>query len=166
MAADATANGLATPSTAADYNAGMYAFHQAAMVGGAMNTGETVAITNAQGTYNVVFNTTTDAGGTVASAISAMNKQLAGSGIYAVVDSSAGGTGFTLQSASNFTINKTAADGTDAVFGTASSTGAITLNNSTPNSSTRPPMRRSRPSPTPCRSSGWCKAEWAPVRTS
>ncbi|MGA2145454.1 MAG: flagellin [Bryobacteraceae bacterium] len=137
VAADATANGLATISTTADYNAGMYAFDQVTMAGGAWAaTGETEAITNSQGTYNLTLDTaTTGATPTVATALLAMNKQLAGSGISAVANAS--NNGFTLQSASTFTINKTTADGGGggAVFGTAAGIGAIALNNTTPNSS-------------------------------
>jgi flagellin len=133
--ADGTANGLATINTSADYNAGLYAYDQGTMAGGAWSgTGETEAITNDQGTFNLTLDTaTTGATPTVASAVLAINKQLAGSGISAVANAS--GNGFTLQSASTFTINKTAADGGGAIFGTATSTGSIALNNSTPNTS-------------------------------
>jgi flagellin len=99
-----------------------------------LTTGETVAVTNAQGTVDVTLNaadTTTNA-----STIAALNTQLNSIGIYAVANS-VGGTdanpnaagGFTLQSASAFTLDKTVADAsaTNSVFGTGGSTGAIAV---------------------------------------
>jgi len=130
VTAGAAADGVATAASTADYNAGMYAFDQATTLGG-VATGETVAVTNGEGTVNVSFNATTGANN--ASAIAQLNTQLNSIGIYAVQN--AAGTGFTLQSDSNFTLNKTVADGTGAVFGTAASVGAIALTNSTPTSS-------------------------------
>ena len=119
--------------TAFSVTAGMYSYLQAAPTAAAFTTQETVAVTNQQGSYNLTFNQTNDAGATVAGDIQSINTQLAGSGITAVQD--AAGTGFTLQSASTFTINKTGADSTAAVFGATGVAAAIPLTNATPTSS-------------------------------
>ncbi|PWU03990.1 MAG: hypothetical protein C5B51_17780 [Terriglobia bacterium] len=124
----AGANGIATPSATANNNAGLYAFVGAAptpVTAGA----ETDTISNGQGTVNLSFDTTT--GANLTSILSYMNSQLNTIGIYATADSA--GTGFTLQSASNFTINETANAGTGQVFG--ASTGAVALTNTTPTTS-------------------------------
>ncbi|MGO9894589.1 MAG: flagellin [Bryobacteraceae bacterium] len=133
VTAGAQANGLANGGSYADYNSGMYSYLQAAPTAAAFTTQETVAVTNQQGSYNLTFNQTNDAGATVAGDIQSINTQLAGSGITAVQD--AAGTGFTLQSASTFTINKTGADSTAAVFGATGVAAAIPLTNATPTSS-------------------------------
>ncbi|MGP8248118.1 MAG: flagellin [Bryobacteraceae bacterium] len=125
------ADGLAAQGSYSDYNAGMYSFDQTSVVGG-VATGETVAVTNGEGTVNVSFDATSGADAT--SAIAQLNTQLNSIGIYAVANAGTN-TGFTLQSDSNFTLNKTVADGTGAIFGTATSTGAIDLTNSTPTTS-------------------------------
>jgi len=139
---NANAGGIAANLSYADNNATMYSYNQAAPgtalgTPGAwtgLTTGETVAVTNAQGTVDVTLNaadTTTNA-----STIAALNTQLNSIGIYAVANS-VGGTdanpnaagGFTLQSASAFTLDKTVADAsaTNSVFGTGGSTGAIAV---------------------------------------
>jgi flagellin len=69
------------------------------------STSEIVTFSNASGTANVTFTTTT--GDTVANAIAAINQQTAPLGIYAVYD--AAGTGFSIQSNSNFTLVQTQA---------------------------------------------------------
>jgi flagellin len=117
---------LTDDAAAADYNKGMYA-----ITGTAPNVSagsETVTITNANGSVNLTFDSTT--GGTVGNAIAYMNDNLNSIGIYAVKDSA--GTGYTLQSASTFTVNKTAAAGTGAVF--AGAVGAKALTNASPTS--------------------------------
>ncbi len=65
---------------------------------------ETFTVQNAAGTYNVSLDSTT--GASQATALTAINTALAGSGIYAIKD--AAGTGITLQSTSAFSIDETA----------------------------------------------------------
>jgi flagellin len=77
---------------------------------------EIVTFTNAQGSANVTFTTTT--GDTVANAIGVINQQAAAIGVYAVAD--AAGTGFSIQSSNTYTLVKTQAAGTGEVI-----TGAI-----------------------------------------
>jgi flagellin len=125
-----TGGGLATTGSAADSNAGMYSYVQpTANFVGLTNT-EVDQVTNSQGTVNVTLNATN--ADTTAHAISAINTQLNSIGIYAVANSV--GTGFTLQSDTAFTLDKTTADtnGTGNVFGTAATTGAIGLTNAAP----------------------------------
>jgi flagellin len=106
----ATASSTAINSGNYNYNVAVGSF--VAVTGG----NETVTFTNASGSANVNFSTTT--GNTVANAISAINAQTASLGIYAVLD--AAGTGFSIQSNSTFTLVKTAAATTGEVI-----TGAV-----------------------------------------
>ena len=128
VTAGAGANGLATPATTTDNNAGLYAFNEATAPNVSAGT-ETVTVSNGQGSVNLSF--TAANGGSDTSAINYMNTQLNSLGVYAVAN--AAGTGFSLQSASTFTINKTAAAGTGAVF--AGAVGSVPLTNTTPASS-------------------------------
>ena len=92
---------------------------------------EVFTVQNAGGSYNVTLSSVT--GDNQADTLTALNSQLAGSGIYAVKD--VAGTGVTLQSTGTFSINETtnnanglfAATGAQAV--TASSAGASATGN-------------------------------------
>jgi len=64
---------------------------------------ETFTVQNAGGSYNVSLDSTT--GASQASALTAINSALSGSGIYAIKD--AAGSGIELQSSSAFSINET-----------------------------------------------------------
>jgi len=128
VTAGAGANGLATPAATTDNNAGLYAFNEATAPNVSAGS-ETVTVSNGQGSVNLSFNSAN--GGSDASAIAYMNTQLNSLGVYAVAN--AAGTGFSLQSASTFTLNKTAAAGTGAVF--AGAVGSIPLTNTNPASS-------------------------------
>jgi flagellin len=123
-----TGGGLATVGSTANSNAGMYSFVQTTGPT-AVTTDETVQFTNAQGTVNVSFNAAESASN--ATVMSQLNAQLNSIGIYAVQDS--GGAGFTLQSNTAFTMDKTTADTGGFVFGTtASNPGTISLTNDNP----------------------------------
>jgi len=128
-AAAATGNGIVDTNAKADNNAGLYSFVQAATPNVTSSTAhELVTVTNGQGSASLDF--TTANGGSAATAIAYMNTQLNSLGIYAVADS---GTGYTLQSNSTFTINKTQVATTGAVF--AGAVGSKALTNATPTSS-------------------------------
>ncbi len=94
---------------------------------------ETFTVQNSGGTYNISLDATT--GATQASALTAINNALAGSGIFAVKDTA--GTGLTLQSSGAFSITETAlaGAGTGAFAGlggqsvTAASPGASSTGN-------------------------------------
>ncbi len=68
---------------------------------------EAFTVQNAGGTYNISLDATT--GASQASALTAINLGLAGSGIFAIKDTA--GTGITLQSSSAFSVNETALAG-------------------------------------------------------
>ncbi len=121
--AQAAANGLATGGSGADVNAGLYAIHGA--IAGVTAGTETDVITNAQGTVTLSFTSTT--GANLANMLAYANQQLNSIGIYVTAD--AAGTGFSFQSATNFTVNQTAA-GTGSVF--AGGAGAKALTNASP----------------------------------
>jgi flagellin len=125
-----TGGGLATTGSEANSNAGMYSYVQPVANFVALGDNEVTQVTNAQGTVNVTLGLST--GDNTSDAIAAINTQLNGIGVYAVAD--AAGTGFTLQSSSAFSLNKTTADsnGTGNVFGTAALVGAINLTNDSP----------------------------------
>ncbi len=137
VAGTATGGGLATATSSADANAGLYSYVQATApsITDVTNSDEKETITNAQGAVNLDFNTVNGASNN--SVISYLNNQLNSIGIYAMANSA--GTGFTLQSTSSFTINETAAalDGAGASGGSVftTNTGAVALTNSTPASS-------------------------------
>jgi flagellin len=136
VTAGAGANGLATATSKADSNAGLYSFVHA---GAPAVTDSSVAdeldtITNAQGSVNLDFSSVNGASNSTAMAY--LNSELNSIGVYAVANSA--GTGFTLQSSSTFSIDETqtavgASGPGGSVFGT--STGAIALTNSAPASS-------------------------------
>jgi flagellin len=128
VTAGAGANGLATAATTTDNNAGLFAFNEATAPNVSAGT-ETATVSNGQGSVNLSF--TAANGGADASAINYMNTQLNSIGVYAVAN--AAGTGFSLQSASTFTINKTGAATTGGVF--AGAAGSIPLTNTNPASS-------------------------------
>jgi|SRR5579871_222589 len=122
------ANGLATPNAAVQNNNGLYSFVQGTNPT-AIVTGETDVISNGQGT--VTLNFTPQNANNVGNAIAYMNQQLNSIGIYAVADTT--GNSFSLQSATNFSINEVTPDsgnGSGAVFGTTA--GAVALTNSSP----------------------------------
>ncbi len=122
----AAAGNLATNTSYANNNSGLYSF-VGAIAGVTDSTAhELVTITNAQGSATLDF--TTSNGNTVANAMAYMNNQLNSLGIYAVADSA--GTGYTLQSGSTFTINKTGAATAGSVF--AGAVGAKALTNAAP----------------------------------
>jgi flagellin len=125
-----TAGGNIAGASSANYNNGMYAFNLGGAVAGVTDSTahELVTITNGSGSSTLDF--TTVNGASVDTAIAYMNNQLNGIGIYAVKD--AAGTGFALQSASTFTINKTQAATTGSVFSGAA--GAKALTNAAPTS--------------------------------
>jgi flagellin len=128
VAAGTTAGGkgIATDSTTADLNQGLYAYKGAFADVTTSTAHEQVTITNGAGAASLDF--TTANGGTLSNALAYMNNQLNSIGIYAVADSA--GTGVTLQSGSSFTINKTQAATAGSVFGGA--VGAKGLANSSP----------------------------------
>jgi flagellin len=127
-AAAPTGAGLATGATFVDNNTGLYAFNEATAPNVSAGT-EAVTVTNGQGSVNLSF--TAANGGANANAINYMNTQLNSLGIYAVAN--AAGTGYSLQSSSTFTINKTAAATTGGVF--AGAAGSVALTNTSPSSS-------------------------------
>jgi flagellin len=112
-AGNAVATATSTiPTNTADYNINS-AF--ATIVG----TNETLTFQNANGSFNVSL-----PAGAAAATIQALNTQLAGSGITAVLG--ANGTDINIQSANSFSINQTAAAGTSG--GLFAGTGAQTVN--------------------------------------
>jgi flagellin len=124
--AQAGANGLATAGSGADVNSGLYGLHSALATVTAGT--ETDVVSNAQGT--VTLNFTAANAGSLANMMSYANSQLNAIGISVTADSA--GTGFSVQSATNFTVNQTAA-GTGSVF--AGGLGAQALTNASPTSS-------------------------------
>jgi flagellin len=125
-----TAGGPMAAASTADLNQGLSGFSRAIGASAFITVGtETATIANSQGSVALSFDNTN--GNTLSNALAYMNNQLNGIGIYAVAD--AAGTGFTLQSATTFSINKTGAATTGAVF--AGAAGGIGLTNSTPTSS-------------------------------
>ncbi|MCC7175678.1 MAG: hypothetical protein IT159_10825 [Bryobacterales bacterium] len=82
---------------------------------------EIVTITNASGSANITLGAN---GANLSLAMAAINNATAGLGIYAVED--AAGTGFSLQSASAFTVVKTQAATTGSVFSGAVGAKAVT----------------------------------------
>ena len=85
-----------TAVNTADYNI--------ALAAPAVLTGsEQFTVQNAGGSYNVTLDSTT--GATQATALTAINAALSGSGIYAIKD--AAGTGIQLQSSGSFSVNET-----------------------------------------------------------
>jgi len=124
----AGAGNLATNTSSADYNAGLYAFKGAIATVSDSTAHEQVTITNSQGSVNLDFTTTN--GGSLANALTYLNNSLNSIGIYATNDSA--GTGFTLQSGSTFTTNKTQAATAGSVF--AGAVGAKALTNGAPTS--------------------------------
>jgi flagellin len=124
--ASTTANqkGLATDSSSANYNSGMYAFDQTTPAGVTAGA-EIVAVTNAQGSVNVTMTSTNAAAGDVTTAIAYLNTELNPLGIYAVQDA---GSGFTLQSNSQFSLNETQT-ATGSWF--SGNTGAVAMANNT-----------------------------------
>jgi flagellin len=129
VVAGAGANGMATATAKADYNKGLYTYQGAApSVSSVTGSDELDTITNAQGSVNLDFNVAN--GGSLVNALAYLNTKLNSIGIYAVADSA--NSGFTLQGASTFTINETAAATTGSVFGGV--TGAVALTNAAPTS--------------------------------
>jgi len=124
--AQAAANGLATGGSGADVNAGLYGLHGA--IAGVTAGTETDVISNAQGA--VTLNFTAANAGSLANMMAYANSQLNAIGISVTADSA--GTGFSVQSTTNFTVNQTAA-GTGSVF--AGGVGAKALTNASPTSS-------------------------------
>lgn len=114
-------NALAT-ATATANNQGVYSYTSGAFssVSASTTNGEIVTFQNASGSANVTF---TSSHTTQDLAISVINAQTASLGIYAVVD--ADGTGFSVQSASDYSIVKTQLADTGNVFTTG--TGAKTV---------------------------------------
>ncbi len=92
-------------ATGSAINSANYSINAAAPA--VTGSAETFTVQNAGGTYNVSLDATT--GATQASALTAINSALSGSGIFAVKDTA--GTGLTLQSASAFSITETALAG-------------------------------------------------------
>lgn len=89
-----------------------------AITGGA----ETFTVQNAGGSYNISLNSVS--GANQASALTAINSALSGTGIYAIKD--AAGTGIELQSSSAFSVNETALPGVGT--GAFSALGGQTVN--------------------------------------
>jgi flagellin len=132
LGSDLNSGGLATAASYADTNSTMYSYDQATAPTAISGTGEIVQVTNSQGTVNVTLNTTT--GASDATAIAQMNTQLNSIGIYAVANNVGSATGgFTLQSNTAFTLDKTQADAAGAggnFFGpTGGALGAIAVSN-------------------------------------
>jgi flagellin len=123
---------LATVNAKVDYNAGMYSVASGTVTTGTLSAagGATVVVTNAQGSATLTF----AAGATYANAgayVTAVNQALSDAGLTGITATlNASNNGYTLQSSSTFTVNKTA-DGftNNVVFGAANTPGAIALTN-------------------------------------
>jgi flagellin len=102
VAAATAGNAIATTGSTINTNTGFYNIDSAFTAG---QTGtETLTIQNAGNSYNVSLDTAQSA--TAATAIAALNTQLSGSGITAVLG--ANGTDINLQSQNSFSVNETA----------------------------------------------------------
>jgi flagellin len=103
VAAPAGAGQAAATAASTAINTGNYHLESTPTVVSDDTAAEIVTFSNASGSANVTFTTTT--GNTVANIISSINAQAASLGIYAVADTA--GTGFSLQSNTSFTVVKT-----------------------------------------------------------
>ncbi len=103
VGAASAGNAVATAASTIPTNTGNYNINSAFAT--IVGTNETLTFQNANGSYNVSL-----PAGALAATVQALNTQLAGSGITAVVG--ANGTDINIQSANAFSVNQTAAAGT------------------------------------------------------
>lgn len=118
----AAANSIATDAVSADANTSLNSvMAEADFVGMSATESETALVTTQKGTYTLALDDTNAA--TIGAAVSYINQQLGGSGVYAITN--AAGTRISLQSAEEFSASVVANVGAGVAFKAGTTTGAV-----------------------------------------